>query len=126
VSPFNLSAQWPLRTMHMCASMAGRSSPKEARQNMYGTGAEQQFRAQNSLPERDDLLRYTPEEAGRLVLRFKAYKGAFVPGDILGHIGRSPLSPLPADLRRLEVRSPYPQAWYAMASSSWHALWEII
>lgn len=56
---------------------------------MYNTG-DPQFRSQNRLPERDEILRFTPEEAGRLALRFfKAYKGAFIPGDVLGHISDS-------------------------------------
>jgi uncharacterized protein (TIGR02391 family) len=47
----------------------------------------EQFTLQNNLPEREQLLRCSSEEAAMLVLRFfGSYNGGFVPGDIIGNI----------------------------------------
>ncbi len=47
----------------------------------------EQFRNQNKLPERAQLLVYAPEDTAKLAIRFfRAYQGAFVPGDVLGSV----------------------------------------
>jgi uncharacterized protein (TIGR02391 family) len=49
-----------------------------------------QFRRMNALPEREELLKYSPEEAAQLVLRLLPKNNvAFIPGDLLGGINEA-------------------------------------